>query len=87
MNFAGSGMPPSLLWDDESLDLLAARHVEVGRAQGAIADSPIALSARIVSDVFSGRFAQAAEGVEHLKNITDVMRIPLPPYGPMLLAA
>jgi DNA-binding CsgD family transcriptional regulator len=75
------------LWDDESLDLLAARHVEIGRARGVLSILPIALSARILADVFAGRFVEAANGIEELRTVTNVMGIPLPPYGPILLAA
>jgi DNA-binding CsgD family transcriptional regulator len=75
------------LWDDESLDLFAARHVELGRATGALAVLPIALSARILTDVFAGRFACAAKGIEELRTLSDLMGAPLPPYGPMVLAA
>jgi ATP/maltotriose-dependent transcriptional regulator MalT len=75
------------LWDDESLDLLAARHVDVCRANGTLAVLPVALSARVVADVFAGRFATAEQGIEELRTVSDAMGIQLAPYGRIMLAA
>ena len=41
------------LWDDESYDVLSARHIEIGRAAGALAVLPTALTTRIVACAFT----------------------------------
>ena len=64
------------VWDDESQDVLSARHVELGRQTGVLAGLPIALNARVCS-TFAGEFTAAATLIEELLTLTDAMRIPM----------
>jgi DNA-binding CsgD family transcriptional regulator len=74
------------LWDDESHDILATRFVELSRATGALAVLPVALSARIVADVFAGRLTVAAARLEDLEQVSDAAGTRFPPYAAGLLA-
>ena len=42
------------LWDDESYEILSARHIEIGRKAGALAVLPTALTTRTVACAFTG---------------------------------
>jgi DNA-binding CsgD family transcriptional regulator len=52
------------IWDDEGLDVITARHVELARAAGARTQLPLALSARARNLLYTGDLA-AAEAVIH----------------------
>ena len=52
------------IWDDEGLDVITARHVELARAAGAMTQLPLALSARARNLLYTGDLA-AAEAVIH----------------------
>lgn len=48
------------IWDDESWDVLTARHVEIARAAGRLTELPLALDSRAVMLTFSGQLSAAA---------------------------
>jgi DNA-binding CsgD family transcriptional regulator len=75
------------LWDDASLNALTARHIEVGREAGVLEVLPIALSARILALAFDGRLLAAGEVIDDLRTVTEAIGSPMPPYGPMVVAA
>jgi hypothetical protein len=75
------------LWDDESYDVLSARHIEIGREAGALAVLPTALTTRIVACAFAGQLAAAEELIEEMRALTAAMRIPAPAYGPVFVSA
>jgi DNA-binding CsgD family transcriptional regulator len=75
------------LWDDASYETLAARHIELGRGAGLLAILPTALTNRIVAHAFFGEFAAADHLVAEQQALTEAVGIPLPPYGPLLVAA
>ena len=75
------------LWDDESYDVLSARHIEIGREAGALAVLPTALTTRIVACVFAGQLAAAEELIEEMRALTAAMGTPAPAYGPVFVAA
>ncbi len=75
------------LWDDESYEVLSARHIEIGREAGVLAVMPTALTTRIVSCVFFGRLTAAEELIEEMKDLTGVIGIPAPWYGPVFVSA
>ncbi|WP_457147265.1 AAA family ATPase [Mycobacterium sp. URHB0021] len=52
------------IWDDESLDVITARHVDRARAAGAMTQLPLALSARARNLLYTGDLV-AAEAVLH----------------------
>ena len=75
------------VWDDESQDVLSARHVELGRQTGVLAGLPIALSARIVAHTIAGELTAADHVIEELLTLSDVMRIPMQLNGRLVVAA
>ena len=75
------------VWDDESQDVLSARHVELGRQTGVLAGLPIALSARIVVHTIAGELTAADHMIEELLTLSDVMRIPMQLNGRLVVAA
>jgi DNA-binding CsgD family transcriptional regulator len=75
------------LWDDESYDVLSARHIEIGREAGALAVLPTALTTRIVACAFAGQLAVAEELIEEMRALTEAMGIPAPAYGPVFVSA
>jgi len=75
------------LWDDESYDVLSARHIEIGREAGVLSVLPTALTTRIVATAFTGELTGAEELIEELRALTDAIGIPVPAYGPLFVAA
>jgi DNA-binding CsgD family transcriptional regulator len=74
------------LWDDESYDLLSARHIELGRAYGLLAVLPTALTTRIVAHAFSGQLAAADQLIDEMRMLTDAIQVPMPLYGPLFVS-
>ena len=75
-----------LLWEDKSMDLLSARHVQLARDVGALGVLPMALSQRAGMYLYQGDFAAAAALIEEAAAIAEAMGIQLPPYAPLALA-
>jgi DNA-binding CsgD family transcriptional regulator len=75
------------LWDDETWDLLATRHVELARDAGALAVLPIALISRTAVQLNAGELAAVAALSEEVEVVTDVTGSHLAPYGRLALAA
>jgi DNA-binding CsgD family transcriptional regulator len=75
------------LWDDESWDLLSARHVRVARDVGALGVLPIALNIRAGLLMHEGDLTAAATLIDEAAMITEATGSQLPPYGPLMLAA
>jgi len=75
------------LWDDESYEVLSARHIEIGREAGVLAVMPTALTTRIVSCAFFGQLTAAEELIEEMKSLTGAIGIPVPSYGPVFVSA
>jgi DNA-binding CsgD family transcriptional regulator len=75
------------LWDDESYDVLSARHIEIGREAGVLSVLPTALTTRIVARAFTGQLTAAGELIGELQALTDAIGIPVPAYGPLFVAA
>jgi DNA-binding CsgD family transcriptional regulator/tetratricopeptide (TPR) repeat protein len=74
------------LWDDESYELLSARHIELGRESGLLAVLPTALTTRIVAHAFSGQLAAADQLINEMRVLTDAIQVPMPPYGPLFVS-
>ena len=74
------------LWDDASYEVLAARHIDLGRQTGLLAVLPTALTTRIVAHVFVGELTYADRLIGEQRALTDAMGIPIPPYGPLFVA-
>jgi len=58
-----------VLWDDESWDLLSARHVQRARDAGALGVLPVALSQRAALHLLEGDFAAATSMIEEAETI------------------
>ena len=82
-----AGTTAADLWDHESWDLLATRHVALARDAGALTTLPLALTSRIVVHTFAGELTEAASLVEEVTTVTEAIGIHLAPYGALLLAA
>ena len=74
------------LWDDESYELLSARHIAIGRESGLLAVLPTALTTRIVACAFAGEFTAADQLVREMRVLTDAIDISMPSYGPLFLS-
>jgi hypothetical protein len=61
------------LWDDESYDVLSARHIEIAREAGVLAVLPTALTTRVVSCAFAGELTAAEQLIEEMRALTDAM--------------
>lgn len=75
------------MWDDESYEVLSARHIEIGREAGVLAVLPTALTTRIVASAFFGQFTAAEELIAEMQALTDAIGIPAPAYGPVFVSA
>lgn len=74
------------LWDDESYEVLAARHIQLGRQSGLLAILPTALTTRIVAHAFAGELVAAEQLVTELRVLIEVIQVPMPAYGPFFLS-
>jgi tetratricopeptide (TPR) repeat protein len=75
------------LWDDETWEALADRHLQLVRDAGALALLPIALSTRGAVHMYAGELRAAAALLEEVKAVTEAAGSPLAPHGPLTLAA
>jgi DNA-binding CsgD family transcriptional regulator len=75
------------LWDDESYEVLSARHIEISREAGVLAVLPTALTTRIVASAFFGQLTAAEELIGEMRALTDAIGIPAPAYGPVFVSA
>jgi DNA-binding CsgD family transcriptional regulator len=75
------------LWDDETWDSLATRHLELARASGALTVLPLVLSIRIAAHTFCGELAAAASLIDEVQAAVETTGSRLAPYGALLLAA
>jgi DNA-binding CsgD family transcriptional regulator len=75
------------LWDDESWEVLATRHVRLARDAGALAVLPLALTLRIAMHVFAGELTEAAALIGEVKAIVDATGARIAPYAELLFAA
>ncbi|GAA3057965.1 LuxR family transcriptional regulator [Pseudonocardia yunnanensis] len=75
------------LGDDETWDVLAARHVQLAREAGALSELPLALTSRILLHVFAGELAAAASLLAELAAVSEVTGSPFLPHSAVVLAA
>ena len=66
-----AGIAALHIWDDESWDALAARHLKVARAAGAMTELPLALSSRAVMLLFAGELNAAEALLQEVQLVTD----------------
>ena len=75
------------LWDDESWEVLCARHVTLARQAGALSVLPIALRSRIFVHSVAGELDEGTVLTEEVKGVTDATGSRLAAYGAVALAA
>jgi DNA-binding CsgD family transcriptional regulator len=75
------------LWDDQSWEALATRHVQLARDAGALTELPLALTSRAAVHIFGGELAVAASLTEEISQIIAATGSQLAPYGALQLAA
>jgi DNA-binding CsgD family transcriptional regulator len=75
------------LWDEESWDLLSARHVELARQAGALSVLPIALRGRFGVELIAGRLEAATMFHDEIEAVTQVTGGEPVRYGAVVLAA
>ena len=77
------------LWDDVAWDVLTQRHLDFARQSGALGALPLALTSRVMTELFLGRFSKAAALVTELRALMDVTggEAALAPYGEVSLVA
>jgi DNA-binding CsgD family transcriptional regulator/tetratricopeptide (TPR) repeat protein len=77
----------AMLWDDETWDVLSARHVRLARDAGALSVLPMALSSRIAVHLQAGQLDEAAALIEEVQAIAAATGAHVAPYGTLPLAA
>jgi DNA-binding CsgD family transcriptional regulator len=75
------------LWDDETWYALSTRHVEAARATGALSELPLALTSRILMQLFAGELTEAASVAEHLDAVNGATGSRLAGFGALAVAA
>ena len=82
-----AGMTALELWDDDSWQRLADRHVTMVRALGVLPLLPIALSTRSAVHVCAGELREAANLNEEVARVTELLGGQLGPYALLNFAA
>jgi DNA-binding CsgD family transcriptional regulator len=77
------------LWDDANWDVLTRRHLEAIRAIGALSVLPVALTSRVIYDLYSGDLAEAESLIAESHWVADVTggQNTMIPYGDVSLSA
>jgi DNA-binding CsgD family transcriptional regulator len=75
------------LWDDEGWAVLAARHVDMARAAGALSVLPLTLHSQAVAHVLAGELDAAAALIGELDAVGQATGTALAPYAALALAA
>jgi DNA-binding CsgD family transcriptional regulator len=77
----------AVLWDDQTLDLLSARHVELARTAGALTVLPLALTSRVGVHVHAGELTEPRALIEEVEAVIEATGSQLAPYGALGVAA
>jgi DNA-binding CsgD family transcriptional regulator len=75
------------LWEDESWEVLCARHVQLARQAGALSVLPIALRSRIFVHSVAGELDEGTLLTEEVKGVSNATGTQLAAYGSVALAA
>ena len=75
------------LWDDDRLDVLSGRYVELARRGGALSELPLALTARSMMLLFAGDLTTVASLTEEARAVREATGSRFPPHAAMALAA
>jgi DNA-binding CsgD family transcriptional regulator len=82
-----AGRVAMALWEDETWQLLASRHVRLARDAGALTVLPLALRSRILVHVYAGELDEGAALLEEAQAVTDATGSQLGLYGDISNAA
>jgi DNA-binding CsgD family transcriptional regulator len=82
-----AGRVAMALWEDETWELLASRHVRLARDAGALTILPLALRSRILVHVYAGELDEGAALLEEAQAVTDATGSQLGLYGDISNAA
>jgi DNA-binding CsgD family transcriptional regulator len=82
-----AGHAAVVLWDDESWQVLTARHLQLAREAGALAVLPAALTARIMALTFAGDLEVAAQLTDEVRTAAEASGSQPWPYGSLVVAA
>jgi hypothetical protein len=75
------------VWDDELLESLSARHVQLARQTGSLGELPLALTSRTFAVLFAGRFTEADALAQETLAVMEAIGSTLAPYGAFAVAA
>jgi DNA-binding CsgD family transcriptional regulator len=75
------------LWDDETWQILASRHVALAREAGALSELPLAIRSRILLHTHTGELQQGEALIAEAQAVADATGSQLGPYGATGLAA
>jgi DNA-binding CsgD family transcriptional regulator len=75
------------VWDDEGTRVISARHVQLVRDAGALAELPIHLAALGLAKAWIGDFAGAASLIAESESVTAATGSPIAPYTLLRLRA
>ena len=74
-------------YDDESWDVLSARHVQLARDTGALSELPLALTSRAFLHLFAGQLSAATALTDEMQAVKEATGSGLAPYSALGLAA
>ncbi|MBO0872114.1 MAG: AAA family ATPase [Pseudonocardia sp.] len=75
------------LWDDESQQVLATRHVRLAREAGALTVLPLALASRVVAHIYAGELKAAESLLAELAAVSEATASPPMPLPGLLFMA
>jgi DNA-binding CsgD family transcriptional regulator len=82
-----AAIAPLLVWDIEATDAIAARHVQLARDAGALAQLPLFLSQLGITRPWMGDFAQSASLIAEIDSVAAAIGSPVAPYTLLRLRA
>ncbi|HEX2142393.1 MAG TPA: AAA family ATPase [Candidatus Limnocylindria bacterium] len=82
-----AGTTAATLWDYETWDVLAARHIRLVRETGDATMLPFALTALVAIKMIAGELGTAASLMEEVKTASEVIGVAYPVHGALLTAA
>jgi DNA-binding CsgD family transcriptional regulator len=82
-----AGRMAMAVWDDETWEILAGRHVQLAREAGALSELPLAIRSRILLHAHAGELAEGAALIAEAEAVADATGSQLSPYGAMGVAA
>ncbi|MBA2949659.1 AAA family ATPase [Streptomyces sp. PSKA28] len=82
-----AGTTAATVWDYETWDVLATRHIQLVRESGDAAMLPFALTALVAVNMIAGELGRAASLLEEVKTVCEAIGIAYPVHGFLLTAA